>query len=43
MDVATVCRIELGQQEPSLTQARNLAGVFGVPVEQLFEYVEVPA
>lgn len=43
MDLATICRIERGQQEPSLSQARSLAAVFGQSVESVFDYVEVPA
>lgn len=40
---ASICDIEKGRQQPSLKTARDLAAVFGVPVEQLFDYVEVPA
>jgi putative transcriptional regulator len=35
--------IETGRSTPSLDTARSIAGLFGQPVEQVFEYVEVPA
>lgn len=41
--IATICEIERGRQTPSLDTAKELSAVFGIPVEQLFEYVEVPA
>lgn len=39
----TICEIEKGKVRPSLDKAIALAQVFGVPVEDLFEMVEVPA
>ena len=41
--IATICDIEKGRQKPSLDTALELAAVFGVPVEELFAYVEVPS
>lgn len=35
--------IELGQAVPNLDTARAIAKVFDQPIEQVFDYVEVPA
>lgn len=35
--------IETGRSTPSLDTAKDIAAVFGEPVEQVFDYVEVPA
>jgi DNA-binding XRE family transcriptional regulator len=35
--------IEKGRSVPSLDTAKNIAAVFGEPVETVFGYVEVPA
>lgn len=40
---ATICMIERGAQRPSLDLAKDIAKVFGLPVEQVFEYIDVPA
>ena len=40
---ATICDIEKGRRRPSFDTAKDIAAVFDVPVEHLFEYVEVPA
>lgn len=39
----TICLIEKGQRQPALDDARAIAAVFNQPIEQVFEYVEVPA
>lgn len=38
-----VCEIEKGLKTPSLETARALAGVFGVSIEEILSYVELPA
>jgi putative transcriptional regulator len=38
-----ICAIECGRRDPSLTQAKAIAQIFRLPVEEVFEYVEVPA
>lgn len=35
--------IEKGRSTPSLDTAKSIAAVFGESVEQVFEYIEVPA
>lgn len=35
--------IEKGRATPSLDTAKDIAAVFGEPIERVFEYVEVPA
>lgn len=40
---STICEIEKGLLSPSVDKARELAGVFGVTVDEAFTYVEVPA
>jgi putative transcriptional regulator len=42
LDTATICRIENETRTPSLTVARDLASVFGVSIEELFDHVELP-
>lgn len=39
----TIHSIETGKSRPSLDQAIVLAHVFQLPVEEVFDYVEVPA
>lgn len=39
----TISSIEKGAIKPSLDKAIAIAAVFGRPVEEVFEYVEVPA
>ena len=36
----TIVNLEKGRYNPSLKQAMDLAGVFHVPVEELFRYTE---
>jgi transcriptional regulator with XRE-family HTH domain len=38
-----IAQIENGERQPSLAKARAMAQEFGVSVESLFEYVELPA
>lgn len=38
-----ISSIESGSRNPSLDKAREIAAVFGLPIEQVFGYVEVPA
>lgn len=38
-----ICQIEKGLRQPSIDSARDIAAVFGVPIEEAFSYVEVPA
>lgn len=38
---ATICSIEKGHADPSFEKAIDIAAVFGLPVEEVFEYVEV--
>jgi putative transcriptional regulator len=35
--------IETGRTNPSLENAKAIAKVFNLPVDQVFDYVEVPA
>lgn len=42
LDKSMICLIENGDRQPSLEKARDLAHVFGVSIEELFEQVEVP-
>ena len=39
----SICNIEKGTRQPSLEKARAIAEQFGVPIEDLFAYVEVSA
>jgi putative transcriptional regulator len=39
----TINAIELGKYSPSLEVAFKIAGVFGVPIEDVFSYGEAPA
>lgn len=39
---ASICDIEKGRQKPSAENAMKLASTFGVTVEQMLAYVEVP-
>lgn len=40
---STVCDYERGRRKPSFNVAIDLETLFGTPVKELFEYVEVPA
>lgn len=43
LTTSAINAIETGKSKPSFDTALNLAAVFGVPVEEVFSYVEVPA
>ena len=38
----TVARLERGQYNPSLKLANDIAQVFGVHIEEVFQFVDVP-
>ena len=37
----TIVRLERGQYNPSLKLAYDIANVFGVPIEEVFQFTEV--
>ena len=37
----TIVRLERGQYNPSLKRAYDIANVFGVPIEDVFQFSEV--
>lgn len=39
----TILRFERGYQQPKLDEALKIAGFFGLPVEEVFRLIEVPA
>lgn len=43
LTTSAISDIESGRTKPSFDSAIALAQVFGRPVEEVFEYVEVPA
>lgn len=43
LNKTTISMIEKGERKPSLDKARAIAREFGVPIEEIFDYVEVPA
>lgn len=43
LNKTSICAIETGHRRPSFEKAKAIAAEFGVPVEEIFGYVEIPA
>jgi DNA-binding XRE family transcriptional regulator len=43
LNKVSISMIENGRRKPSFDKARALAKEFGVPIEEIFGYVEIPA